>query len=142
MINQKDFLARYGKTLLRFAIKNRNKDLVKNLIEKTLEYFKKDPNRNIYILSVICMNMNRLSRNYADFLLEYYDEMEKRIFDQSKEHIYNNFGHIHSFSIELKTHDSIYKLKTSFKLILHHFIYKLKTIFKLKPHHLKIVFNL
>jgi len=59
--------------------------------------------------------MNRLNRKYSDFLLDYYDKIEKIekmeekiITNLSNEYIYNNFSHIHSFYIELKTYNSIF----------------------------------
>lgn len=59
LLSQKDFLARYGIRLLKLAIEKNNEDLIKDIIEKTLEYYKENQNLNIYILSIICKNMNR-----------------------------------------------------------------------------------
>ncbi|CAB4433140.1 unnamed protein product [Rhizophagus irregularis] len=112
LLSQKDFLARYGIRLLKLAIEKNNEDLIKDIIEKTLEYYKENQNLNIYILSIICKNMNRLGQKYSDFLLNYYDKlekMEKKIFPKlSDEYIYNNFDHLHSLCMELETRNSIF----------------------------------
>ncbi|CAB4488713.1 unnamed protein product [Rhizophagus irregularis] len=112
LLSQKDFLTRYGIRLLKLAIEKNNEDLIKDIIEKTLEYYKENQNLNIYILSIICKNMNRLGQKYSDFLLNYYDKlekMEKKIFPKlSDEYIYNNFDHLHSLCMELETRNSIF----------------------------------
>jgi hypothetical protein len=122
-LNQKDFLARYGSKLLESAIEENNEDLIKEIIDKTLEYYKENQDFNIYILSIISENMNHLSRKYSDFLLDYYDNIEEiekigkfKIIEKkisSSEYIYNNFDHIHSFCIELKPYNSIFNLNFS-----------------------------
>ncbi|GBB98776.1 hypothetical protein RclHR1_03320002 [Rhizophagus clarus] len=112
LLNQRDFLVRYGSKLLKSAIEKNNEDLIREIIDKTLEYYKRNQNLNIYLLSIICENMNHLSRKYSDFLLDYYNKIEnienieKKI--STTEYIYNNFDHIYSFYIELKSHNSIF----------------------------------
>ncbi|CAB5362095.1 unnamed protein product [Rhizophagus irregularis] len=95
LLNHKYFLVNYGERLLNSAIKENNTELVETIINKTLEYLKKDPNHNIYILSIISNNIPYLD---ADFLLKYYNEMVLFIDSSNQNVIYNNFDHLHTFS--------------------------------------------
>ncbi|CAG8477826.1 16844_t:CDS:2 [Rhizophagus irregularis] len=72
--NEYDFLVHYGEILLKSAIKQKNIELMEKIIKKTLEYFKKDLKRNIYILSIIFNNVPYLESNYVENLLKYYNE--------------------------------------------------------------------
>ncbi|PKC68123.1 hypothetical protein RhiirA1_457553 [Rhizophagus irregularis] len=72
--NEYDFLVHYGEILLKSAIKLKNIELMEKIIKKTLEYFKKDLKRNIYILSIIFNNVPYLESNYVENLLKYYNE--------------------------------------------------------------------
>ncbi|CAB4436951.1 unnamed protein product [Rhizophagus irregularis] len=72
--NEYDFLVHYGEILLKSAIKQKNIELMEKIIEKTLEYFKQDPKRNIYILSIIFSNVPYLESYYVEKLLKYYNE--------------------------------------------------------------------
>ncbi|GBC46124.2 hypothetical protein GLOIN_2v1841250 [Rhizophagus irregularis DAOM 181602=DAOM 197198] len=94
LLNHKYFLVNYGERLLNSAIKENNTELVETIINKTLEYLKKDPNHNIYILSIISNNIPYLD---ADFLLKYYNEMVLFIDSSNQNVIYNNFDHLHTF---------------------------------------------
>ncbi|CAB4490829.1 unnamed protein product [Rhizophagus irregularis] len=60
LLKQKYFLVHYGIKLLKSAIEKNNVELIEAIIDKIWEYFKKNPNRNIYLLSIISKNMNHL----------------------------------------------------------------------------------
>ncbi|EXX69053.1 hypothetical protein RirG_099440 [Rhizophagus irregularis DAOM 197198w] len=98
--NEYDFLVHYGEILLKSAIKQKNIELMEKIIKKTLEYFKKDLKRNIYILSIIFNNVPYLESNYVENLLKYYNETT--LFLDSSNQKVNNFDHHHSFCIELR----------------------------------------
>ncbi|EXX58487.1 hypothetical protein RirG_197500 [Rhizophagus irregularis DAOM 197198w] len=53
LLKQKYFLVHYGIKLLKSAIEKNNVELIDAIIDKIWEYFKKNPNRNIYLLSII-----------------------------------------------------------------------------------------
>ncbi|GBB92586.1 hypothetical protein RclHR1_20270002 [Rhizophagus clarus] len=56
-IGQKYFLVNYGEKLLKSAIKQNNIVLIESIYNKILEYFRKDPKNNIYILSLLCVSI-------------------------------------------------------------------------------------
>ncbi|CAB4474347.1 unnamed protein product [Rhizophagus irregularis] len=99
-INQKYFLIYYGETLLKSAIKQHNIELIESIYNKTLEYFKEDPKNNIYILSLLCKNMQYLNQNYSEFLSKYYDEMNL-FTDSNSNMIYNNLQHLYSYFVKI-----------------------------------------
>jgi hypothetical protein len=106
--NEYDFLVHYGEILLKLAIKQKNTELMEKIIKKTLEYFKKDLKRNIYILSIIFNNVPYLELNYVENLLKYYNETT--LFLDSSNHKVNNFDHLHSFCIELRKSGKMHRI--------------------------------
>ncbi|RGB36457.1 hypothetical protein C1646_758097 [Rhizophagus diaphanus] len=96
-ISQKYFLVYYGEKLLKSAIKQHNIELIELIYNKTLEYFKENPNNNIHILSLLCKNMTYLNQNYFEFLLKYYNEMNLFADSSNSNMIYNDLQHLYSY---------------------------------------------
>lgn len=97
LAKQEDFLELHGDKFLNSAIKQSNRTLIVEIINTTLEYFKKDPKKkkNIKILSTICINMNHLALKYPDLLLDYSNEMI--LCTNSSKVFYRKFDHLSYF---------------------------------------------
>ncbi|CAB4377809.1 unnamed protein product [Rhizophagus irregularis] len=131
VINQKYFLVYYGENLLKSAIKQHNIALIESIYNKTLENFKKDPNNNIYILSLLCKNMPYLNQNYSEFLSEYYDEMNLFADSSNPNMIYNNLQHLYSYCNESKILKYTFIYYFLHKLYILTFLYPLRLCSKL-----------
>ncbi|CAB4377811.1 unnamed protein product [Rhizophagus irregularis] len=129
VINQKYFFAYYGENLLKSAIKQHNIEIIELIYNKTLEYFKKNPNNNILILSLLCKNMPYLNQNYSEFLSKYYNEMNLFADSSNSSMIYNNLQHhLYPYCNELKISKNIFICYFLHKLYVLAFLYPLYII--------------
>ncbi|PKY36371.1 hypothetical protein RhiirB3_458827, partial [Rhizophagus irregularis] len=94
--NNKLSLLKYGVELLTFAIKEYNIELIDDIYEKCMTYFKDDPMNNKSFLSIITSTMPLLNEYYPEYILKYISETDA-ITDSSFYIIKHQNIHLHLY---------------------------------------------
>jgi hypothetical protein len=145
IIDNKLSLLKYGVELLTFAIKEHNSELIDNVYNKCIHYFKEDLGNNKMFLNIITSTMPLLNDYYPEYILRYSLETVMIIDSPfySIEHEHSNL-HFYTFQHYLQIFDitqSIWWLNFS-KLIDYYIINDTKKYLILNNIHLLIILPL
>jgi hypothetical protein len=104
--DNKECLFIYGVELLTYAIKEHKLDLVDEIYNKCLNYFKEDSGNNRMFLSIITSTMPLLNEYYPEYILRYSLETTMIIDSAFYRKEYQNINlHLHSFRCCFKITD-------------------------------------